>query len=134
MSMQTQEPFFESRQVKVIYNADDDWIEVFWRDYPKDDDVMVGSNQILDAIKKYQVSKLLVSHQAIKGTWTNMNDWIRTEWTPRAVQAGLKQVAIVYSEDVFAKFALKDMVKTKGADFISVFGTIADAKNWLKEA
>lgn len=130
--MDTYLPFFESRQVTITYNSETNWLEVFWVDYPKEEDVKEGSYKILDAIEEYKVSQLLVSHQEIKGTWTNINEWVRTEWSPKAVQAGIQNIAIVYSEDVFAKFALNDMVKNANSDFLSIFGTLEDAKEWLQ--
>lgn len=123
--------YYESQHITIIYDTQNNWLEVFWKGYLIEDVLKSSSEKILEAIEQYKVMKLLVSHQAVKGTWTNSNEWVKKEWTPKAIEAGIKHIAIVYSEDVFAKYALNDMVKNASKSLVSIFGTIEEAQDWL---
>ena len=79
----------------------------------------------------------LVLHDAthIKGTFTKMNDFMRTEVAPNFEKHGGLRSALVMSKDVFTIFAINQylkVAKTNTAE-TKLFSTRDQAMKWLEE-
>ena len=63
-------------------------------------------------------------------------EWHEKDLIPQFVQAGVRYVATVVPNDVFAKWSLEALKQSKelkeSALIVNTFGTLDDAKAWLK--
>jgi hypothetical protein len=132
------EVLFEESYCMVAYDAEQEWVYVSWRGYQTIEQIKTGMEAQLKAIfsKKCRVS--LSDLRQAKGTFTAANDWIEKDWLPRALSGGYRASAMLYSPDVFTKFAMNDLnqryEKSKPSHFdMRYFFDEEPAIEWLKE-
>ena len=62
-------------------------------------------------------------------------EWVNTDWLPRAIEAGYRKVAIIVPEDIFSQIAVDDIME-KAREEAPVedhyFTNLEEAKAWLK--
>ena len=76
---------------------------------------------------------IVVDFSELKGTFTSVNEWTEKVFFPPLLDNGLKCTAMVVSPDVFAHFAIKDIVKKMGSFEIQIFKDLDSAWEWVKE-
>lgn len=99
--------------------------------YLTDKKIKDSLERTLLEIKERKCTKIMSDMQEIKGTWTSTNDWIAKDWFPRALAEGMQFIAYVYSPDIFAKFALNDLVKKLQNGTMQIFKDFDEAYNWI---
>ena len=90
-------------------------------------------NTIIDVLEETSANKLIADASACEGRLSQADHaWISTQWSHRAVEAGLEHVGIVMPESLVTTLVVDDIVKS-GADPVSqkAFSTRSDAKDWL---
>ena len=82
---------------------------------------------------KHGLLGIIADFSELKGTFTSVNEWTEKEFFPPLLANGLKCTAMVVPQDIFAQFAVKDIV-TKMGDFeIQIFNDLDKAWDWVKE-
>ena len=61
------------------------------------------------------------------------SQWLQTEIIPKAVESGLKKVAVLMDGDVFKDFYIKNLQNKTQKGLIQYFGMLENANEWLKE-
>lgn len=105
--------------------------------YQKAEEVPINTDQIKDSLKaimnfveKNEVKGLVVDISRVKGTFSMLNEYIATVYTPKIISHGVSFNAVVVSNDTFTKFATDQLVQ-KIRDFeIRTFQNFADAEAW----
>ena len=71
-----------------------------------------------------------------KGASPENQLWVRDTWFPEAYEAGLRIIAFLVMEDVFANFTVETAISGDYAKKITLhkFLTYEEAEKWLKEA
>lgn len=117
----------------VEYDAANRWIYSNWIGYVSVENVMEGCNLGIDALKQTGCPNLLNDNRQLTGPWKEANDWIAQDWTPRALQAGLKNFAHITSPSVFGELSAVDL-ETRLDDInfmLKVFKDADNASAWL---
>ena len=127
------EVFFQERFVSVEYNTEHNWIEVIWNSYQNADQLKLGMDKVLELLSQKSLSKVFMDMRAIKGTFTDANEWIAKEWLPKANKAGFRYGVLTCSDDVFTKFATDELIKMVGNSQIKTFCNVDQGKAWLIE-
>ncbi|MGE0078296.1 MAG: hypothetical protein AB7S48_10590 [Bacteroidales bacterium] len=90
--------------------------------------------QLLGIIETKRLKKQLNDIKMMKVLKPEVQEWLNTEWFPRAQRAGLKYFAFVVPDDIFGKMSMdganKNAQNTFGID-IQYFNDLEKAKNWL---
>jgi len=84
-------------------------IEAKWQGYITAGDVVTASKVYLLLLEKCGCPKVYNDKTEISGDWQQANDWLEFEWTPRAVKAGLRCMAHVYSDNMFSRLSARDL-------------------------
>ncbi|MEN7548957.1 STAS/SEC14 domain-containing protein [Rapidithrix thailandica] len=127
------ELFFEDEFIEIAYLSEKNIIYTARKGYPTLDKVKESLEHSYECLVKYQSQKVLSDMTQLQGTFTFANEWVTGVWLPKALQAGLKYVAYVYSEDVFSRFALDDLMKKMTNFEMQVFKCKEEALQWLDE-
>lgn len=93
----------------VRYDAARHIIIACWRGYPVFDNVKKGMEAYLTIMQNHQCGQLLVDLRASKGTFSAANPWIVKDWMPRALVLGYRRCSMVYSKDIFIRFAMDSL-------------------------
>ncbi|WP_299459161.1 hypothetical protein [uncultured Microscilla sp.] len=124
----------EQQNLVISYDKVKNILICRWVGYQSVEGIQQGCEAILAHAKTQNQTYLLNNLAELKGTFTAANDWINNEWLPKAISEGLVRTAYVYSPDVFAKFALNNLLKprqTSDKYTYNAFGTVEDAIDWL---
>ncbi len=124
---------FGELYLETSYDKDTRWVYNNWIGYVTVEDVKNGADASLDLLRAKGTHKLLNDNTHLTGPWDEANEWIATDWTPRALGAGLKRFAHVVSPDIFGALSAEAM-QTRVSEFdfeMRIFQTKADAERWL---
>jgi hypothetical protein len=123
---------------KVYYSVEHDqangWNYATWRGYVTVEEVKQACLEGLALISSNRCSDLLNDNSQISGPWSGANEWIATEWMPKALGMGLKRFAHVVSPNVFAALSASQLVsRVEGMNFeMRIFQTRTEAQQWLR--
>jgi hypothetical protein len=117
----------------IYHDAQSNYIFNNWTGYVTSDNVKNGAFAVLESLKKFKASSILNNNKELLGRWDHTVEWIETEWTPHAIEAGLCNFAHVVDNDTFAAASAADMLKrVNGRYTMMVFSTVEEAKEWLQ--
>lgn len=88
--------------------------------------------KVFEFMKSNLTIAFMHDFKQMRGTFTQMNDWIVELFRP-ATQLGLKYEAMILNDDVFTQFAANDVIKKVTIVQIQVFKTREDADKWIDE-
>lgn len=117
----------------ITFDAKRNLIHNFWYGLLSVDNVKEGATEVLDLMKITKCANLLNDYREIIGSWSLANDWIEKEWTPRALNLGLKQFAHVVSSGIYGELSAREMQNRAGSKFeMRLFQDVNTAKDWLR--
>ena len=118
----------------ITYEKDNNLIYLDWNGFLTVELVKEGSEELLKIIKQTLCANVLVDNRKVSGPWQAANDWYQNDWNPRAAGAGLTDMAVIMSENIFTQLSLQGFAKvTKGVYTVNIFNAEPPARKWLKE-
>lgn len=60
-----------------------------------------------------------------------LQSWVDKDWTPRALQAGLKRLSYNLPESVLSKMSIDSLIQVMGNVTVRAFPNYEEAKKWL---
>ncbi len=130
-----EQQLFKEDYCKVWYNSDDQIIYAEWKGFLKLDEVKKGCALMTKYIKDNDVKAHLSNHVKLRVLTKDVQEYLTQSWFPEVEKAGLRKVAALVSDDVFAKATVDKVNKTAqvGRLTISTFNSEKDSISWLKE-
>ena len=127
--------YFESNTVKVSYNNAGALAVTEWSGFSTFEKSQEGNMKSLELIQQKRTRKWLVDSR--KGTVMTQDTlkWINEVFNPMVVQAGVKKIAVVLSDNVFSQLGVKN-ISTHLEEYdleIHNFNTLAEAEEWLRK-
>jgi nitrogen regulatory protein PII-like uncharacterized protein len=129
------EVLFKSNFVEVSYDAANKIIIAKWNGFLKLEDVKKACDVINSYVKKYQVSRHLSDQSQMRILSKEIQEHVATKVFPELENLGLRKMAVVISEDVFA-VATANNVHTKakvGRLSVNTYNSVNQATSWLVE-
>lgn len=126
---------FTEKYVEIFTEEDGKVLTAKWIGYLKLDDVQKGCGFLTDFIKKNPGVQHLSDHTQLKVLSKEVQDYLTGVWFGEVANIGLKKIAVLVSEDVFAQ-ATVNKVNTKAQinDLkVNTYGTRSQCIDWLKE-
>lgn len=92
--------------------------------------------RILEAVRIQNSTSLVSDNRRLEGVANEDQLWIRDTWTPLAVAAGLKRIAVVIAHRGLGRIASEEILGQIGmATFATrTFTTVSEATEWVAEA
>lgn len=119
-------------EVFVILMHHEQFIEAKWLSYITADDVIATGKAYLAYIKKHPSPRLLNDKSDVSGDWTEANSWLEFDWLPQAMDAGLRCITHVYSDDMLSLIAEHDLYRMASPLLhMENFSDREQAINWL---
>ncbi|WP_299986994.1 hypothetical protein [uncultured Pontibacter sp.] len=120
--------------VYVTIQHKEEYIEAKWQGHITADNVVSASLAFLELLKSKRCSKLLNDKSDVTGDWQEANDWLQFEWLPRAMEAGLRFMAHVYSFNMFSQLAARELQERITPEVsMKSFYERPLAEEWLRE-
>ena len=98
------------------------------------DEFKTVANQLLGILETKRLKKQLNDIKQMKVLKPEVQEWLNTDWFPRAQKIGLKYFAFVVPDDIFGKMSMDGANKNAQNAFgmeIQYFNNLEAAKNWL---
>ncbi|RXK51617.1 hypothetical protein [Halorientalis pallida] len=127
------EPYADSDVYSVSWDPELAAVVHEWHATPSEQAFRDGVNDLLSLIETRGARKVFSDCRALD-SFSADDEWLREEWAPQLVAAGIEYIAIVYPEDDMARFELDKVARTY-TDFsiASMFASeIPEAKAWLE--
>lgn len=129
--------YYDETFCKIIYNESDDVIIGYWKGYQSIEKGKEAFEAYLKVTEETKCPVIIGDLSKIQGSFTNLNDWIEKDWIIRAISKGHKINAMVYSPDIFSKFAMNDLnnryKQAKNPPVVlRLFDDLDEAKGWVK--
>ncbi|MEP2772816.1 MAG: hypothetical protein ABJH05_11750 [Fulvivirga sp.] len=129
--MEQREQLLNESFCNIYYS--DSVIYAEWKGFLKLDQVKKGCLMMTKEIKNNNTKMHLSDHRELRVLSKEVQDYLTQEWFPQVEAAGLKKVAALVSDDVFAK-ATVDKVNTTakvGNLTIKTFNAKKDCLDWF---
>ena len=98
------------------------------------DEFKTVANQLLGILETKRLKKQLNDIKQMKVLKPEVQEWLNTDWFPRAQKIGLKYFAFVVPDDIFGKMSMDGANKNAQNAFgmeIQYFNNVDAATNWL---
>ena len=107
-----------------------------WRGFANSGEFRASLLKIVDALRGYNSGLLVSDNRRLEGVADQDQLWIRDTWTPLAVEAGLKRIAVVVSQRGLGKIATQEILSQVGMKVFATrtFTTVSEATEWVSEA
>ncbi len=127
------EPYVESDAYAVSWDPELAAVVHEWHETPTEQAFRDGVEDVLSLIEARDARKILSDCRALD-SFTADDEWLREEWVPRLVSAGVESLAVVYPEDSLAKFELDKTARTyTDLTIETMFATdVPEARAWLQ--
>jgi hypothetical protein len=109
-------------------------VVMIWQGYATSAEFRAANERVLNVLSGTLATKLLgdVSRFVLIGA--DDQAWLNNNWIPRAIEVGLRHVALVQPTYYFNKVAVENVGKNIDPTrlTLSYFGDITSAREWLK--
>ncbi|HEX8575638.1 MAG TPA: STAS/SEC14 domain-containing protein [Flavobacterium sp.] len=117
----------------IFFDPIIDTVIMEWRGYATSKEFREGTELMLNTLIKNNTFKVLANIKDMTIIAREDQEWLDTDFLPRATDFGFKVIAIVKPDHYFNKVAVETISykidKNKLA--IQSFNTVADAREWL---
>ncbi|EAY31562.1 hypothetical protein [Microscilla marina] len=124
--------YFESVSATISYNSQAQYMCLQIRGFMKEEDfkrVLLKAREFFISLR---IHKVLNDFREFKGTTPSMQEWAVKEYYPTLVKNGLTHGALLLNNDVFAKYAAKNVQGKASQTFeYPAFNNITQAEKWL---
>ena len=119
--------------ISIEYDPQHRWVYNNWIGYQSYENVLAGANACLESFVRHKCARLLNDNRQVVGPWDHATDWIASDWTPRALRAGLRCIAHVVDKQTLAGMSAQELHRKVGHIFeMKVFDDMEEAKTWLQ--
>ena len=121
--------------VEIEFDPSTKVITARWIGFLKLEDVQKGCNLVSNYIKKNNLTSHLSDHTKLKVLSKEVQEYLTGQWFAEVEKLGLKKIAVLVSEDVFAQATVNN-VNTRGAVGrlkIYTFNSETQCNQWLSE-
>jgi SpoIIAA-like len=117
----------------VKWDADSQAVHTEWHGWANPTEFKAVLEAGLAAMKEHGGSRGLSDTRLHKAIQQSDQEWIDRDWFPRAMDAGLKRVAIVVAQSALVQMNIERVLKTPGAKLdVEHFATVDAARTWLR--
>lgn len=117
------------RNIEVKHNVEKNYLYLNWRGFQKEEDIYSSGEEVLKIFKGLDCSKVLNDNREVVGPWNKAADWTQEYWFPAMINAGLKQFAWIFPDNVFAEISAQNAMPD--SDLIHKFHSFSTAEEWL---
>jgi hypothetical protein len=126
-------PHLEKDYVVIEYDGSLDAAKLRWRGFVDGEKFREALNEGLVLVEQESADNWFADLRELETVAEEDQQWSNEEWFPRAIDAGLKNMAIVQPESVVAEMSVDNIIQeVDGADLVThYFDDPDDAREWL---
>ena len=104
-----------------------------WKGFCNSAELRAGMMRIVEAVRDRHAASLVIDNRKLEVVANQDQLWIRDSWTPLAVGAGLKRIAVVLASQGLGKYASEAVLSQIGKTSFATrtFATVSEAIEWV---
>jgi hypothetical protein len=124
---------YPSFECTVGYDAEVACVTMTWKGYATSRDFREANERILGVLAERNTSKMLGDIKEFVLIGADDQHWLATNWIPRAIQAGLRNVAMITPVFYFNRVAVANVEEKLDPEMLVLqyFDNREAARNWL---
>jgi hypothetical protein len=111
-------------KVDIFYQG---WIG--YRSIEQMKDVLEG--HLIKVYHQNACKNMLIENSRMSGSFSDINNWYAMTYMPKLMNLGLKNIAVVLPDNIFAQLAVKDWTKKLRGFNVTNFVSLGEALSWL---
>jgi hypothetical protein len=123
--------YFEAPYLTISWDEPNACVIVVWRGFFTSEKMRSGAEKALELVKAQGAKKYLTDTSESRVVSPDDQNWIATDWRPRAIEAGLTKMATVIPTDLIARMAMNRLKSIMNGVETGYFGSMEEAKRWL---
>jgi SpoIIAA-like len=125
--------YFSEDFLQIEWDSSSKAVIMIWKKFVKGEPFKLGLNKGLELIIKQKSFRWLADLEHMQVLSQEDQTWSSEDWFPRAVEEGIRKMAIVMPRSALAKLGLRNVMdKIKDIEIeTSYFTDIQSAKKWL---
>ncbi len=127
------EKLFENSNAVVSHDQEAKAIVVVWKKISPEEykEVLETGLKNLKALKLENWFADTTNHGAVS---KDLQDWVDKDWTPRALQAGLKRLSYNLPESVLSQMTIESLVQVMENLTVHAFKNYEEARAWFMKS
>jgi hypothetical protein len=124
---------FDAPYGTISWDEDTQCVHVEWKGFVHGEMIKTVLNTALELFETKDTDRWLADMRRIKVFDEEDSRWVNDVWFPRAIEAGVRRMALPVPESVLAQMSLKRLMKRvkEGELETAYFRTLEEAKAWL---
>jgi hypothetical protein len=104
-----------------------------WKGFCNSSELRAGMMKIIEAVRDRHAASLVSDNRKLEVVANEDQLWIRDTWTPLAVTAGLRRIAVVLARQGLGKIASEAVLGQIGKTSFATrtFVTVSEAMEWV---
>jgi hypothetical protein len=129
-------PPYPGFECTIGYDSDVPCVIMTWKGYATSREFRDANERILGVIAERKATKLLGDIREFVLSGADDQNWLTSDWIPRAVQAGIRNVALITPVFYFNRVAVENVGQRldKEALILQHFDNRDAAREWLSSA
>lgn|SRR5690348_4547948 len=99
---------------------------------PSSEKIKEVHNNVLHKVAEKKALNYLSDNRKMPLVNKEVEIWLTQEWLPRLMGAGVKHIASVLPASALSRLTLNSMIKSSKLEEAPLFGSVEEAKSWLK--
>jgi hypothetical protein len=124
---------FENKHLTITHHKTDQYLLLTWKGFIPSTEFRSLACEIIKAVEKYKVKKILSDNTDWKIISPNDYSWAASHWFPKAQDSGIEEMATVLSKDTFNRLAERTVQNMANVSSMQIknFESIQEATAWL---
>lgn len=125
--------YYDKNFLEISFDEKIPCVIMEWKEYATSEEFREGLDKGLELLKKQNTGNWLADLRKMDVIDPDDEKWSNEDWFPRALQEGVKKMALIPSEDVFNAMSVENIMnEVSGTGLvIHYFDKVEEAKNWL---
>lgn len=104
-----------------------------WNEFSTGEEFRKGANRLLEFIRSKQASKLIVDTREITAHNDEDEEWLKEEWVPKTIEAGVEYAATVRQDSAIAKMDMDNFItELEELNYTAmVTADMEEAREWI---
>jgi hypothetical protein len=125
--------YLDKPYVSVRWESGGPWVLAEWKAWANSTEYRAAHEEILGVIREHHAPRFLIDARNARVVSEQDQEWINTNWIPRAVAAGRRWTAVVMPTSALVKTIVENIDRhpTSGTVGVRYFDTVDQARAWL---
>ncbi|MDB5271707.1 MAG: hypothetical protein JWO58_74 [Chitinophagaceae bacterium] len=118
----------------IYFDEQEDAVFMEWDGYATSAQFRAGTELMLNVLIKHHASKVLADVKDMVMIGLDDQQWMDTEFLPRAIKFGFKAIAMVKPDSYFNKIAVESISYKVDKEKLTInfFDSLEEAREWLR--